>query len=444
MALGGLLMVYGASHAAYIAGVSLLSLAVMFLTPCFRTFMAQLDVTGGVVAMSAAFYTLGFGAAPLLVGVDRVDGRELRGRGVDGERCLRGERRTGVYRAIHTRCALPRRRTGRVRLIMPAGPQSPMSLIRKLKLNQLMVFERVLGTRSLLRAANEMSLTQPAVTKMIHELESSFAGTLFERSNRGVVPTELALVLGRRVKSLMAELRCMVDELNDLRFGTSGHVIVGTPDFRIGAAAAERHREGQGAPAERAHHCEGRDAGAAVPALATGDLDVVVGRLPERELPIANAFPLTHEALFEESLCVVVGKGYGPAAARVEHLSELVDFPWILPTADSPARLAAENLFRAAGLPLPNDIVESLSILTNIGLLLDTPRVALMPSTAARQFSDAGLLRILDLPETGAFGTVGFSVRSNKEQSAACRAFVECLRESAAVNSGTAAAESHA
>ncbi len=327
---------------------------------------------------------------------------------------------------------------------MPAGPQSPMSLIRKLKLNQLMVFERVLGTRSLLRAANEMSLTQPAVTKMIHELESSFAGTLFERSNRGVVPTELALVLGRRVKSLMAELRCMVDELNDLRFGTSGHVIVGT---LISASARLLPSAIAKVKARRPNVLitvrEGTPA-LLFPALATGDLDVVVGRLPERELPIANAFPLTHEALFEESLCVVVGKGYGPAAARVEHLSELVDFPWILPTADSPARLAAENLFRAAGLPLPNDIVESLSILTNIGLLLDTPRVALMPSTAARQFSDAGLLRILDLPETGAFGTVGFSVRSNKEQSAACRAFVECLRESAAVNSGTAAAESHA
>ncbi len=77
MAVGGLLMVYGASHAAYIAGVSLLSIAVMFLTPCFRTFMAQLDVTGGVVAMSAAFYTLGFGAAPLPGGMDRVGGREL-------------------------------------------------------------------------------------------------------------------------------------------------------------------------------------------------------------------------------------------------------------------------------------------------------------------------------------------------------------------------------
>ena len=55
-----------------------------------------------------------------------------------------------------------------------------------------------------------------------------------------------------------------------------------------------------------------------------------------------------------------------------------------------------------------------------------------MPRVAAQQFEDAGLLRILDLPESGAFGTVGFSVRSNKELSAACQAFVECLRGVAA------------
>jgi predicted MFS family arabinose efflux permease len=68
MAVGGLLMVFGRVPGSYVAGVSLLSIAVMFLTPCFRTLMSQLDATGGVVAMSAAFYTAGFGAAPLLVG----------------------------------------------------------------------------------------------------------------------------------------------------------------------------------------------------------------------------------------------------------------------------------------------------------------------------------------------------------------------------------------
>ena len=109
---------------------------------------------------------------------------------------------------------------------------------------------------------------------------------------------------------------------------------------------------------------------------------------------------------------------------------QLTGASWIPPTPDSPARLAAEHLFRARGRPLPTDIVESLSILTNIGLLR-APYVALMPRTAARQFSDAGLLRILDLPEMGAFGTVGYTLRLHREPSAACRTFIACLRDAA-------------
>ncbi|AFT87877.1 LysR family transcriptional regulator [Paraburkholderia phenoliruptrix] len=309
------------------------------------------------------------------------------------------------------------------------NPISENSLIRRLKLNQLMIFERVLETRSVIRAANELNLTQPAVTRVIQELESYFDGPLFSRSNRGVMPTDLGVLLGRRVKSLMAEFRYMTDEVNDFRLGTSGHVIVGTliaASARLlpHAIAALKARSPKVLVTVR----EGTTAHL-FPALATGDLDVVVGRLPERELPIANAFPLTHEVLFEESLCVVAGKGFKDGPVRVGHLSELAALPWILPTPDSPSRLAAEQLFRTAGLPLPVDIVESLSLLTNIGLLLETPRVALMPRVAARQFEAAGVLRILDLPETGAFGAVGFSVRSNKEQSAACLSFIDCLRE---------------
>lgn len=318
---------------------------------------------------------------------------------------------------------------------MSFNPLSNDSLIRRLRLNQLLVFERVLETHSVMRAANEMRLTQPAVTKIIQELEACLKGELFQRSNRGVLPTELGLLLGRRVKSLMAELRYMTDELNEFRLGTSGHVIVGT---LISASARLLPRTiamlKSRAPGVLVTVREGTPT-QQFPALATGDLDLVVGRLPERELPIATAFPLKHVPLFEESLCAVVGRGYGPSAESVVHLGELCGFPWILPTPDSPSRLAAEQLFRAAGLALPTDVVESLSLLTNIGLLLETPSIALMPRLAAQQFVDAGLLRILDLPETGRFGTVGYSVRSLKEPSAACRTFVECLQEVARADS---------
>ena len=105
---------------------------------------------------------------------------------------------------------------------------TPNALSHKLKLHQLQIFERVLTRRSLSRAASDMHLTQPTVTKAIHDLEAFFGATLFERSNRGVTPTELALVLGRRVHAMMAEIRYMADDIDAVLGGASGHVVVGT------------------------------------------------------------------------------------------------------------------------------------------------------------------------------------------------------------------------
>jgi DNA-binding transcriptional LysR family regulator len=172
-------------------------------------------------------------------------------------------------------------------------PLSQIGLSRNLKLSQLLVFDRVMETGSIQRAANDIGLTQPAVTKVIQELESSLEGALFERSNRGVVPTDLGRVVGRRIKSLLAEFRHMSEELDHFRFGTAGHVVVGTRMKMRAPEVLITIREGPTAQL--------------FPSLATGELDIVVGRLPEVELPISDAFPLKHHALFDDSLAVVVG-----------------------------------------------------------------------------------------------------------------------------------------
>jgi predicted MFS family arabinose efflux permease len=79
MAGAGLWMVYGATPVSYVIAVSLISIAVMFLVPCFRSLMARLDGTGAVVAMSVAFYTFGFAAAPALVGALEMGGSNYHG-----------------------------------------------------------------------------------------------------------------------------------------------------------------------------------------------------------------------------------------------------------------------------------------------------------------------------------------------------------------------------
>jgi len=101
-------------------------------------------------------------------------------------------------------------------------------MLRRLKLKPLLIFDRVLSSSSIAGAARELNLTQPAVTKAIQELEADLDVALFERTNRGVTPTCYGNLLGTRVKTVIAELRYLTDELNTFRTGDSGHVIIGT------------------------------------------------------------------------------------------------------------------------------------------------------------------------------------------------------------------------
>lgn len=316
---------------------------------------------------------------------------------------------------------------------MTSLPLSTITLSRKLKFNQLMVFELVLESGSFVRAANAMGLTQPAVTKAIYDLESFFGAPLFERSNRGVTPTDFGVMLGRRVKSLIAETRYMTEEVNAFRTGEAGHVIVGTlivASAKLLPRAIVKLRKMT--PGVSLTIREGMTSHL-FPALATGDLDVVVGRLPERELPLANAFPLVHQVLFKESFCAVVGRNHPMASRKGLELADLMKEEWIFPLNESYTYNAVEKLFQSAGLPLPPHHIKSLSILTNIGLLLETDIIALIPRAAAVQFVEAGLFVTLDLPSTSTanFGDVGYSIRADKDVNPACKNFIRCLTEAA-------------
>ncbi len=61
------MFVYAPAGWVYSLGAALLSFWAMFLTPCYRILLTLIDRTGIVVAASVAFYTLGFGFAPLLI-----------------------------------------------------------------------------------------------------------------------------------------------------------------------------------------------------------------------------------------------------------------------------------------------------------------------------------------------------------------------------------------
>lgn len=82
--------------------------------------------------------------------------------------------------------------------------------IKNIDLNLLKALDALLDERSVTRAAERLSLTQPAMSGMLTRLRESFNDPLFVRSQRGVVPTERALELAAPVKQVLAEIAVLL------------------------------------------------------------------------------------------------------------------------------------------------------------------------------------------------------------------------------------------
>lgn len=86
-----------------------------------------------------------------------------------------------------------------------------MRNLKSLDLNLLKTFDALLDERNVTRAAERLSLTQPAVSSMLTRLRDSFDDPLFVRSRYGIVPTERAQALAKPVKRVMAQIEALLE-----------------------------------------------------------------------------------------------------------------------------------------------------------------------------------------------------------------------------------------
>lgn len=101
-------------------------------------------------------------------------------------------------------------------------------VISRLKFKQLRLLVAVGQHGSIQHAARDLNTSQPAATKMIRDLELDFEVKLFDRTNRGVIPTPFGEALIRHGKLIFAQVSSAAQELEDLAEGNSGRIVVGT------------------------------------------------------------------------------------------------------------------------------------------------------------------------------------------------------------------------
>lgn len=298
---------------------------------------------------------------------------------------------------------------------------------QRLSLRNLRLVEVIGREGSLVRAAQAMNMTQSAVTKALQELEALLGVRLFDRTNRGALPTPFGEALAAHARIVMTQVRHATQELAELKDGSGGTVAVGTllsASVRILPQAIATLRRAR--PNLRIRIVEGTN-DSLMPLLRRGDLDLVVGRLPE----FRERQGIRQEVLTEDEARVVAGPSHPLAARSGLALGDLLNWPWILPSQDTNLRRQVEHAFRSEGCDPPAAAVEAVSVLVTRSLLRSQDYVAIWPSQLAEAEAAMGSVCILPLRLPGTARAVGLSVRAEGRLSPAALVMIEALRTAA-------------
>lgn len=299
------------------------------------------------------------------------------------------------------------------------------SHIHRLTFRHLRVIVSIADQCSLIGAAQHLYMTQSAVTKALQEAEAILGIALFERTTRGAVPTIFAHGLIAHARHIFVQLDQAGEELGDLRDGNGGRVAVGTQwsasaDLLPRAITEIRLER----PRVTASVVEGTN-DLLMPELRRGELDLVVGRLPqfrERE-------EICHEILFEDIACVVASPKHPSARCATVRLTALQGAGWILPKRETTLRRQVDKAFRDEGIEPPANAVESVSMVTNSDLIVAAGYLAVWPWQVAKRDVKAGRIVILPVTLPATITPVGISTRVGAPLAPAAQALADRLRE---------------
>ncbi|WP_299151737.1 LysR substrate-binding domain-containing protein [uncultured Tateyamaria sp.] len=295
--------------------------------------------------------------------------------------------------------------------------------LTRLKLRQLRLLVAVGAHGSIQNAARSLGISQPAATKMIQDLELDFEVKLFERTNRGVVPTVFGETLIRHGKLIFAQISNAAQELDDLSEGNAGRVVVGT---LLAASTSLLPKAIELVLAERPNVAikisEGTNE-VLMPGLLSGEIDMVVGRLPSHR----HRNKLRQEKLFEDHILAVVGPDHPLAGKTGISFPQAKPFGWILPPLETTLRRQIDHFFVAQQQYVPAVSIESVSYLSNRALLQSRDLIGLMPAEVVSHDVQNGHLAQLDWQVPFGHGPIGVSLRGNDDLSPAGRAFKAAL-----------------
>ena len=249
---------------------------------------------------------------------------------------------------------------------------------RRLKLRQLEVLIAVAQAGNMARAAEQLAITQPVISKTIADLESTVGMRLLDRSRRGVELTLYGQALFDRSVAIFNDLDTGIAELETLSDPTAGELRIGSSDaVAAGMLTVIINRLSRQYPRLRFEVTLG---GGLIDLqyreLQTRSLDLVIGRLPSTIPESIDVTLLYHDPSF-----VVAGAKNEWVRRRRIDLADLTRESWCLPSLENHPWSLIADAFKNRGLDLPRRIVTTRSVQLLTGLVETGQFLTILPRT---------------------------------------------------------------
>ena len=304
---------------------------------------------------------------------------------------------------------------------------TPWFIRARLKTRQLMLLTAICDEGNIHRAAEVLNMSQPAASKLLKDLEDMLGVTLFDRQPRGMRPNWYGETMIRHARIALSSLREAGQEVDALKTGLSGHVtlgaITGPALSLIPQAIMTIARENPKLRVEL--HVESSNV--LIEQLAQGKLDIMIGRLFERQ----DKTGLRYERLAEEPVCAVVRPGHPLLNVAGLTLGVVEKKAWIVPPSGSVLRHRFDLMFREAGLAPPTQLIETASLLFVTKMLQQTDFISVVPTEVARYYATYGMVAILPMPLSCTMDAFGIITRTDWLLSPAANVLWRALKNSA-------------
>ena len=302
----------------------------------------------------------------------------------------------------------------------------------RLKTRQLLLLVALAEEGNIHRAAQVLSMTQPAASKLLKDLEDVLEVSLFDRLPRGMRPTWYGETMIRHARMALANLNQAHDEIGALKTGHYGQVGIGaitSPGLTLLPAAVALVKQEH--PSLRIS-LDIETSPVLLERLEQGKLDIVLGRL-FAEHDKAN---LRYEPLTEEMVCAVTRPGHPLSGMSGLALRDVLSAAWIVPPAGSVLRHRFDLMFRQDGLAPPVNVVETASLLFMTRMLQQSDMVAVVGADVGHYYAAHGLITVLPLPMPCHMDAFGIITRTDRLLSPAAKVMMKALEQISLVQYG--------